>query len=419
MSATESQTLKHPDRKEAERRSRRVLLLTSALTVLVIAGVIALGLAGQERRESERERRAREAARAYSVSDIYGDPMRNTPWSDAGCAPDRDNPPELVFLLPRGELDFGTVKQGIVLDRVVEFRNDGVGPLCIRRIERNCGCIQADFLDDVRRFEPGEVGRIRVVLTTRGRMGPVTKNVTLYTNSPDVPRHSMVVKADVSKGLVVSGSLLNFGRATSGRTAHATVQLRSPKTDGDWTVERVTGTVRVNGAPLDYPFELKEITDPAQRVLDVVVEHPGYAHQGPYRFDDRITIRTTHPDRPEIQAEGWLMIVPPIRAQPPRAVFGYVPNKKPIRIRIVPGEPRVTFKVLGVEVLGEDGQPVEADDVGFHATFEPAEAGIWRVDVRYDDRPRPSGQSVRRTLVVRTDSDEVPEVRVACFARVS
>ena len=404
---------------EAGRRQRRVLLLTSTLALVAIAGVIVFGFVQQQRREAERRLRMGDPGRDYSVTDIYGDPLRNTPWPDAGCAPDRDHPPKLVFLVPEGGLDFGAVRQGAVLQRTVRFRNDGVGPLCIRRIERNCGCIQASFADDARRFEPGEEGALLVELNTRGREGPVEKHVTLHTNSPDEPRQGLVVKADVSLGLVVGGSLLNFGKATSGRKARATLRLKSPKEDDDWTVESVTGTVRVGENPLAYPFEVREVPDPRQRVLDVVVEHPGYTHQGPYRFEDRITIRTTHPERREIQAEAWLMIVPPIRAQPPRAVLGYVPNPSPEIVRIVPGEPSVTFRVTGIDVLREDGTPAASDDRGFEATYREEAASIWVLEVRYDDRPRPSGETVRRTLLVRTDSKDVPEIRVECFARVS
>ena len=416
MSASEDQS-PGTTRTSESRRTRWVIVLSSLLTIAVMAAVIAVGREGGE----ENGPGARgpglhpDGARPrYDGRDASRDPASA---ADA-CPYDPDHPPRMVFDLPAAGVEFGAVKQGVELEREVVFRNEGSGPLCIRRVDSGCGCIKARLVGDKRRFEPDESGAVRVTLDTRGREGMQKKTITLYTNLVEDPLRKFTVRASITLGLRVGPSFLNFGRATAGRPAKATVRMRTPKDDADWEVTEVVGTERIDDAVVPYAWEVVELADPRDLVREIVITHPGITQDQGRSFKDKIVIRTTHPDRPEFEIPAHLLIVKPILAVPPRAVLGYVPSKlPPPRIRLVPGDDTVEFEITELSFETRAGESMPADGLGFVATKGQDPSGEWWIEVRYDGKERRSGR-IQAVLVIHTDLARMPTVHIDCFANV-
>ncbi len=398
-------------------RTRWVIVLSSLLTLAVMAGVIAVGLEGGE--EPERGDRAPglhpDAAGRLRER---GDPDRDPGGVAGGCPFDPDRPPRMTFDLPPAGVDFGAVKQGVTLEREVVFHNQGSGPLCIRRVDSGCGCIKARLVGEQHRYEAGESGAVRVTLDTRGRDGLQTKTVTLYTNLVDDPLRKFRVRASITLGMRVGPSFLNFGRATAGHPAKATVRMRTPKDDADWEVTEVVGTDLVDGEPVAYEWEVVELADPRDLIREIVVRHPGITQEDGRSYKDRVVIRTTHPERPEFEIPSHLRIVDPILAVPPRAVLGYVPSRlPPPRIRLVPGDDSVSFAVTDLTFETRAGESVPPGGFGFVATKGQDGTGEWWVETRYDGKSRRPGR-IQAVLVVHTDLARMPTVRIDCFANV-
>lgn len=391
-----------PDR----RRTRVVIVLSSLLTLLVMAGVIALGLRAREGAAGDTRR----------PPGAWGDPYRNVPWDVEGCEPDRARPARFTVDLPPEGLDFGPVKQGVVLERLVTFRSDGKGTLCIRDVDAPCGCVKVALEGGARVFEPGTSGQIRVQLDTDGFEGSIDKVVSVYTNELDRPRITFRVKASITVGLIATPRHLTFPRALVGQPSTATVRLRSTKEDDDWDVIGVEGRVERDGEKIPYTFETVPMKDTRYRMLDVRVTHPGRDAVGP--FQDAIVIRTTHPDRPEVSVRAHLRVVEPILAYPPDLAFGYLPAPtRKLRVRLLPGTDAVSFEVLGVRFAWIEGDEGDARDVeNFRAVHERGSDGVWYVDVVYEGEPRQPGRLAAR-LIVTTDHPDQPEVRVPITAR--
>lgn len=400
---------------EERRRTRWVVVLTSALTLAIMGLVIAAGVREKERRNARASTLAPDAA----LAPVAGDGERDPGAAVDGCPYDPEHPPRLVFDLPPTGFEFGAVKQGVVLEHEITFRNEGSGPLCVRRVDSGCGCIKAHLVGERRRFEPGQSGQVKVTLDTKGRDGIQKKTITVYTNVVDDPLRRFTVHASITLGMRVGPSYLNFGRATAGRPAKATVRLRTPKDDADWKVTEVVGTKPFDGKIVPYTWEVVDLADPRDLVREIVITHPGIDEEPGRAFQDTIRIRTTHPDRPEIDLAAHLLIVQPILAVPPRAHLGFVPSPlPPQRIRLVPGDDSVSFQVTGLEFESRDGGEAPPGGFGFVATKgqDPA-TGEWYVEVGYDGKPRAQGR-LQAVLVVHTDLDRMPTVRIDCFANV-
>lgn len=405
------------NRPPSSARTRWVILLSSVLTVGVMAAVIAVGLEGEQSRE-RLDRGPLVHPDGTGTHASAGDPGRDPGGIVQACPYEPGQPPRLVFDLPPSGVEFGAVKQGVELEREVAFKNDGSGPLCIRRVDSGCGCIKARLVGDKKRYEPGEGGSVRVTLDTRGREGLQKKTISLVTNVVEDPLRKFTVRASITLGLRVGPSFLNFGRATAGRPAEAKVRMRTPKEDADWEVQDVVGTDLIDGKPVAYEWEVVELKDPRDLVREIVIRHPGISQEQGRSFKDRIVIRTSHPDRSEFEVPAHLLIVKAILAVPPRAVLGYVPSKlPPPRIRLVPGDDSVKFTVTDLTFETRAGEAVPPGGLGFIATTGQDASGEWWVEVRYDGKPRRPGR-IQAVLVVHTDSARMPTVVIDCFANV-
>lgn len=107
-----------------------------------------------------------------------------------------ENNPVMYF--SETQHDFGTVKEGQVVDYTFNFVNKGEAQLQIRDVKTSCGCTAA--LVSSNSIEPGKEGTIKVQLDTKNRVGKMSRRVTIYSNDPANPDMVLTIFADVQKG---------------------------------------------------------------------------------------------------------------------------------------------------------------------------------------------------------------------------
>jgi len=393
-------------------RARLILLLSSAVAVVVMGGLVGLAVVGPT------------AGRAKEVGPHLG--LQPSPTSSdpvampVGCVPDPARPPRLVVDLDVQGVDFGKVKQGQTVERRVTFRSTGEGPLCIRDVQTGCGCVKARLDGDKRRYEPGEGGTILLVLDSTGRSGIENKAFTIVTNELDQSRRTWPVKADVSLGVIASTHVLDFGRPRKGVPAVGKVRLSSPKSDPAWTVTEVLAGTALNEPAAAYTWEVTEIADPNLRILELRVTHPGRTQDGVWRAP--VIVKLTHPERPEVSFEAQMLLMPPVQATPPMAILGFLTPGLPVRelkIHLRPAtQPPIPFQVTGLRLEPPAGKAFDGGGAPFLVKQGAEADGTLFVSVNYDGKARQAGL-VEALLVVSTSVPEQPELKIQIRATIA
>lgn len=92
--------------------------------------------------------------------------------------------------------NFGKIAEGDKVEYNFRFRNMGKNPLIIASAVPGCGCTIADKPDAP--VSPGQIGIIKVVFNSKGKMGDITKEVTVTSNAyPSFPQ--LLIKGEVTK----------------------------------------------------------------------------------------------------------------------------------------------------------------------------------------------------------------------------
>ena len=108
-----------------------------------------------------------------------------------------------VMNFEQTEYDFGTVKQGEVVNHTFVFTNTGSTPLIIENASATCGCTVPDWTREP--VAPGDQGQIAVQFNTAGKMGQQNPTVTVRANTqPNIVKVSM--KGNVETSIPTAGA---------------------------------------------------------------------------------------------------------------------------------------------------------------------------------------------------------------------
>ena len=109
-----------------------------------------------------------------------------------------------AFTFTEEEHDFGTIKEGDIVEHTFTFTNTGEAPLIIESARASCGCTVPKWPKDP--IAVGETGEIQVRFDSKGKPNVQNKTVTINANSyPKISR--LRIKAFVTpKGDVGSDS---------------------------------------------------------------------------------------------------------------------------------------------------------------------------------------------------------------------
>ena len=77
--------------------------------------------------------------------------------------------------------NFGKVTDGAMVEYSYRFRNTGKRPLIVSSAVASCGCTVPEKPEEP--IKPGETGFLKVVFNSKGRVGPVHKDITVTSNA--------------------------------------------------------------------------------------------------------------------------------------------------------------------------------------------------------------------------------------------
>ena len=78
------------------------------------------------------------------------------------------------------EYNYGTIKQGQVVNHDFKFKNAGKEPILITNAQGSCGCTVPEYPKEA--IKPGGTGVIKVTFNSSGKSGMQDKTVTLTYN---------------------------------------------------------------------------------------------------------------------------------------------------------------------------------------------------------------------------------------------
>jgi len=102
-----------------------------------------------------------------------------------------------VFTPDAIQHDFGTIGENDgYAEHIFNFTNTGNAPLVISRVQASCGCTRPEWTTEP--VEPGKSGVIIVSYNPKGRLGPINKTATVYTNEENgYKRHRLTILGNV------------------------------------------------------------------------------------------------------------------------------------------------------------------------------------------------------------------------------
>lgn len=91
--------------------------------------------------------------------------------------------------------DYGDIKKGSDGIYYFEFTNTGNQPLVISDAKGSCGCTVPQFSKEP--VAPGSKGKIMVDYDSENRVGPISRSVTITSNSVEEPVKVLYIKGNV------------------------------------------------------------------------------------------------------------------------------------------------------------------------------------------------------------------------------
>lgn len=168
---------------------------THAVKFLVLAtfGILIFGC-------SNKEMESRIAKLEGKVAELEskGKPTLSTPNAEPAQAEEEVKPegPLPAFQFAEERHDFGTIKEGEVVEKIFKFKNTGDAPLIISSATASCGCTVPVWPKEP--IAVGEEGEIQVRFNSKGKPGMQNKTVTITANTyPKINR--LTIKANVTK----------------------------------------------------------------------------------------------------------------------------------------------------------------------------------------------------------------------------
>jgi hypothetical protein len=320
------------------------------------------------------------------------------------------------FVIDSGEVNLGVISDEKTIERVITFRNEGTGPLTFKKLQGSCGCTVPRIDEMKPSYAPGEGGEIKVGYNPHNRNGPQHTQVTIETNDPTQPSVIVHIKSDVRPLLRLDPMVINLGRVHKDSLAKqiATISNRIPGLKIEQAIPSSPKVVASLGT-------LSSRLENGEAIESTPIEVSVSPTATPGRLNEAITIRTSQSDR-LLTLTVMGEVLGDIVTEPAQLSFSGLTPGQPInsQFRLV-GRKDKPFKITSVQDVAQQtsATPGQAAPSPIFAVAheQDATAEAPTSIVRLTGTSPQSGQ-LRGTIVVNTDSVDMPQIRVDYFGFV-
>jgi Protein of unknown function (DUF1573) len=204
-----------------------------------------------------------------------------------------------LFVADAPEYDFGTVRQGAVLQHRFRFRNGGQEPLTVLGLEESCGCTSSLLSKEF--LKADESGEIEVSFSSGTLEGPIKKTITVSTDDPDSPA-KLTIRATVQPLFRVDPGRLSFGDVRLGQESRQRVVVLPAAPDIPLNVSRVWSR-----NPDVTVEDIRRLDSPKGAASFEVVFRAAKLDEG---IDGVVFIETGHPEVPRNWVHFSAQVVP-------------------------------------------------------------------------------------------------------------
>jgi hypothetical protein len=276
-------------------------------------------------------------------------------------------------------------------DVVHEFSivNLGTAPLEIKDVRTSCGCTVADL--EKRILQPGEETHLGSTLKLQGRQGPQNRTITVTSNDPDNPTYQLGFKGTAMAAVMYDPQFINLGRVVDETLYTEKVSVKAGTDDVTFNVIGVESTLS--------EIETEVVTIEEGRSYEIIARNTEPFKEG--NLNGMITIHTDYAKRPSYQVRFFAQVIGGIEVRPDSLTLQQTndPERTTTQfIRVAPGRIK-SFNIT--EVIA----PLPTIDVQIVAQ------GNSNFNVQVANMPGDESLDGQH-LIIKTDSEEVPEVKV-------
>ena len=218
-------------------------------------------------------------------------PSAAPPVVPAPAAPHGAPAPRIAF--DREAHDFGAVRQEAVLTTTFTVKNEGDAALHVKEVRADCGCSTAAL--DAKEVAPGGSATIRVEFRTFTMNGRLTKRLHVHSDDPAKPVAELLLRVDVSAGIVAEPGRFYFGPVLAGKAPSMDLVLRWKEGVG-----RPFLVTSMEAPGTDVEFAQKPFDAPPWHGVTVTA---AFKHPPPIgTVSGTALLRTDDPDYPRIDA---------------------------------------------------------------------------------------------------------------------
>ncbi|MCU0663789.1 MAG: DUF1573 domain-containing protein [Myxococcota bacterium] len=283
--------------------------------------------------------------------------------------------------------DWGSIRQGEIVDHKFQLRNTGSADLLISKVKSSCGCMAA--VSSATTISPGQTGEISAKFDSAGRQGPSRKMISVFSNDPQKPELKLAMGGFITTDVEVTPAKLDLGEVSKGKKSTARFKLQVK----DASRTKVSG-VRVE----DPQFVVKLVEGSAESDGEYEVAFLGSDKLGPLMV--RIDISTEGSSVPAFKLPVNLVVVSDLKYARSMTFFKGDDDK---------------YAPATIEVTSRSGKSVEvkeATDPSGGLTLEILASKGRKVEVRATVSDKAGSAPPRGKVVLATTNKDEPSIEI-------
>jgi len=232
--------------------------------------------------------------------------------------------------------DFGSKDSSEIVDHTFVLKNTGNSDLVITAVRPACGCTAAELTQST--IPPGKSAKLSAKLTLAGRNGQVQKPILIESNDSANPALQLVMQGVIGTDFQITPSTMVLRRDSPDAPATASVIVKSMNNEKleitDAKSEGVKLKVRWDKFPDENSYQ---ITANFEERL------------APGQYEDKITLKTNHPKRKQLEISVIVIVPSPIAVAPLKIVLDSTSTAPVSRTIILKNPAKDTLSIDKIE----------------------------------------------------------------------